>query len=83
VLANVAGRTSNLEFFGRSRIVDPTGEILAEGAEGVDAEELVVADIPDDLRPGTLPFRLIDRRRPDLYGEILSANAAAGEVEWR
>lgn len=82
VMANMCGWNSGLEFFGKSRIIAPSGEILAEGGEGAEHEGIVSAEIdPGDMNGG-LPFRLMDRRRPDLYEELLAANPAAGEVGW-
>jgi len=83
VLANMAGRRGDLGFFGKSRIINPEGRILAEGGEGVDCEELVIADIDPDIDRGDMPFRLIDRRRPDLYDDILLPNPNVGAIEWQ
>lgn len=83
VMANMAGRDGDLDFFGRSRIISPQGRILAEGGEGPQHQELVVADIALDEDQGDLPFRLIDRRRPDLYGDILQPNPNLQSVSWR
>ncbi len=83
VMANMCGWNAGLEFFGISRIIAPNGKILAEGGEGAGNEELVIADIdPDDL-DGGMPFRLIDRRRPDLYDELLTPNPGYTSVDWR
>lgn len=82
VMANMAGQSGDLEFFGRSRIIDPQGKVIAEGSEGGEHQELVIADIDLDLDRGDLPFRLIDRRRPDLYEEILKPNERLGTAEW-
>ena len=83
VLANMVGRSGDLEFFGKSRIISPDGRILAEGGEGAGCEELVVADIDTDVDRGDMPFRLIDRRRPDLYEDILLPNPNVGAIEWQ
>ena len=83
VLANMVGRSGDLGFFGKSRIINPEGRILAEGGEGVDCEELVIADIDPGIDRGDMPFRLIDRRRPDLYADILLPNPDVGAVEWQ
>ena len=83
VLANMVGRSGDLEFFGKSRIISPDGKILAEGDEGAGCEELVVADIDTDVDRGDMPFRLIDRRRPDLYEDILLPNPNVGAIEWQ
>ena len=83
VLSNMVGRSGDLEFFGKSRIISPDGKILAEGGEGAGCEELVVADIDTDVDRGDMPFRLIDRRRPDLYEDILLPNPNVGAIEWQ
>lgn len=83
VLANMVGRSGDLGFFGKSRIINPEGRILAEGGEGTDCEELVIADIDPGIDRGDMPFRLIDRRRPDLYADILLPNPDVGAVEWQ
>ena len=83
VLANMVGRSGDLGFFGKSRIINPEGRILAEGGEGVDCEELVIADIDPSIDRGDMPFRLIDRRRPDLYEDILRPNPNVGAIEWQ
>ncbi|HIF10979.1 MAG TPA: carbon-nitrogen hydrolase family protein [Sneathiellales bacterium] len=83
VVANLVGMHGGLEFYGKSRIMDPQGEIIAEGQEDVSSEELVIADIDLTKREeGHLPFRLIDRRRPELYGELLSPNSDSGGLVW-
>ncbi|GEM_PF-3318643 len=83
VMANMAGQSGDLEFFGMSRIIDPQGIVLAQGEEGGEHQQLVIADIDIDLDRGDLPFRLIDRRRPDLYEEILKPNAELGTATWQ
>lgn len=81
ITSNLTGRSGGVEFFGRSRIIDPNGDVLAEGEEGIGVEQLVVADL-DFQNANRLPFSLIGRRRPELYSEILSENRA-GSVNWR
>jgi predicted amidohydrolase len=81
IAANLVGETGGIRYFGRSRIISPAGIVLAEGAEGVDAEELIVADL-DPMSEPRLPFSLIDRRRPELYGQILRPNPKADRVRW-
>ena len=83
VMANMCGWNAGLEFFGMSRIIAPNGRIVAEGGEGAGSEELVIADIDPDDRDGGMPFRLIDRRRPDLYEALLTPNPDAGSVDWK
>ena len=59
-----------------------SSNILARAGEGDGCEELLIADLPDSAELRDLPFRLIDRRRPDLYNEILIENLNYQEVEW-
>ena len=81
VMCNFVGRNAGMEFIGRSRIIDRSGELVAEGGEGPDAEELVIADL-DLEQAGGAPFRLMDRRRPELYAGLLAPNDVT-EVVWR
>lgn len=83
VMANMCGINAGLEFFGLSRIIAPSGKILAQGAEGAGNEELVIADLDLADLDGGMPFRMIDRRRPDLYGDLLTPNPDAASVDWR
>lgn len=68
--ANKVGREGALTFFGKSIIVNPTGEIIAEASE--DKEEVMVADINvslvEEMRK-EWPF--LRDRRPDMYGDLL------------
>jgi hypothetical protein len=43
---------------------------------------LVIAGIDPGDDDGGLPFRLIDRRGPDLYGDLLTPNPKVGSVGW-
>ena len=65
-----------------SQIIDAEGNVIAKAGEGDGCEELLVANLPDSAELRDLPFRLIDRRRPDLYDEILIENSNYEEVEW-
>jgi N-carbamoylputrescine amidase len=75
--ANRVGAEGGVEFFGRSQIVDPLGERLAEagGREG----ELVLAEVePATARekdraivPGEYEVHLFGDRRPELYGALV------------
>lgn len=76
VMANLTCTASGFEFFGKSRIIDFYGDVLAAASEGTDREELLVAGIDvDEL--SALPMKLISRRRPEMYQEILLTNEAA------
>ena len=66
---NRVGTDDGLTFAGRSRVVAPTGELLAEAS--ADREELLVAE----LDPGLVGrFRTaipaLAGRRPELYGDL-------------
>ncbi|MFD2612089.1 carbon-nitrogen family hydrolase [Paenibacillus gansuensis] len=65
VSCNRVGTSGTTEFFGHSMIIDPWGEIIAEGGEG---EEIVrgTADLSltDEVR-GRIP--VFEDRRPQLY----------------
>ena len=82
VMANMCGWNAGYEFFGRSRIIAPSGEILAEGEEGGDKEQIIVADIELGAAD-ELPFRLIERRRPDLYEAILTPNTNREPIDFK
>lgn len=79
ITSNLAGWLGTFEFFGKSRILGPMGDILAQGEEGAAREMLVVADLDlEELSPEKqVVFRMIDRRRPETYGEICKPNANA------
>ncbi|MBW2560231.1 MAG: carbon-nitrogen hydrolase family protein [Deltaproteobacteria bacterium] len=73
IVANLSGREGSVEFFGKSKIVSPFGIVLARGQEGVDNEELVIAEIEiDELK--SIPLKMIERRRPEIYEDILQPN---------
>ncbi len=79
IMANQTCTAGGFEFFGKSRIINFYGDLLALGSEGPEKEELVVAEIdPDEL--AELPLKLISRRRPEMYGEILLTNEEAAAV---
>lgn len=68
VAANRVGSDGPFQFHGHSRVVSPTGELLAEAGED---EELLVAEIDTSLIEAfrsTIPA-LADRR-PDMYGPL-------------
>jgi predicted amidohydrolase len=83
VVANLVGVHGGMEFYGKSRIMNPRGDIIAEGQEDISSEELVIADIDlAERKEGNTPFRLIDRRRPEIYGDILNPNPVSGGLVW-
>lgn len=83
VVANHVGGKGKWVFCGKSRIVTPVGRILAMGDEGADKEEIVTADVDMALLISKdIPVKLINRRRPEVYKEILTPNPHAGKVTW-
>jgi predicted amidohydrolase len=79
VAANRAGEERGRPFLGRSLIVGPDGEVLAE-ARG-DEETMLVAEIDPSrsdakrrvFRPGEYEVDLFGDRRPELYGRLTKA----------
>jgi predicted amidohydrolase len=75
--ANRVGVEGGVEFFGRSQIVGPLGDRLAEAGEG--GGELILAEIdPAEARekdraivPGEYEVHLFGDRRPELYGALV------------
>jgi predicted amidohydrolase len=76
VAANRVGEERGTRYLGRSVIVGPNGEMLAEG--GAEGEEILCAEIDpgqSDLKdrifvPGEYELYLFDDRRPELYRPI-------------
>jgi beta-ureidopropionase len=70
VFCNVAGTQKDSEFFGGSRIVGPSGEVVVTARD--DVEDLVVGDVDlervSQVRHELHPF---DVRSPGLYGKIV------------
>jgi N-carbamoylputrescine amidase len=68
--ANKVGREGALTFFGKSIIVNPAGEIIAEASE--DKEEVVVADIDVSLiKEMRKEWPFLRDRRPEMYGDLI------------
>jgi omega-amidase len=66
ILANRVGTDDGVPFCGTSVIVDPYGAILA--AASVDREELIQAEISDDvIKSVRSRMAVFDHRRPELY----------------
>jgi omega-amidase len=66
ILANRVGTDDGVPFCGTSVIVDPYGAILA--AASVDREELIQAEISDDvIKSVRSKMAVFDHRRPELY----------------
>ena len=72
-MANQTCTASSLEFFGKSRVINFYCVLLAVGSEGLENEELLVAEIDVD-KLAELPLKLISRSRPEMYGETLLAS---------
>jgi predicted amidohydrolase len=80
VHANRVGRERNVQFIGRSQIIDYSGRILAEGSST--HEEIIEAEIkPEEANlkhvvntPGEYEFNVFRERRPDLYQVITEPN---------
>jgi 5-aminopentanamidase len=76
VAANRVGTERDTVFAGRSRIIDPTGEVRATA--GADREELILAAIQPEtardkrvvVRPGEYETDYVGDRRPELYGDL-------------
>ena len=77
--ANRAGEERGRTFLGRSLIVSPDGEVMAEAP--ADGETMLVADLDlkrSDVKhrvfdPGEYEVDLIGDRRPELYGRLTEA----------
>jgi predicted amidohydrolase len=73
---NRMGSEQGFRFIGRSKIIDPSGKVLAAAGDG---EEVLVADIDlaearvkrSVVKPGVYEWTVFECRRPKLYGELL------------
>jgi predicted amidohydrolase len=66
---NLVGVEDGLQFWGGSRIVSPTGDILAKAR--YDDEDLVVCDIDyNDIRPAEVFIPTLRDLRPELFEEL-------------
>jgi omega-amidase len=66
---NRVGNDNGFRFCGRSRIVDPLGEVVAEASS--ESEELLVGDIqPEKIHKVRSKLPVFDDRRADLYGNL-------------
>ncbi len=66
---NRVGSDNGFRFCGRSRIVDPLGEVVAEASSA--SEELLVGDIqPERIHKVRTKLPVFDARRADLYGNL-------------
>lgn len=72
---NRAGEENGFRFIGRSKIIDPTGKVLAAAGEG---PETVMADLDFALArqkrtitiPGKYETEVMNARRPELYSQL-------------
>jgi predicted amidohydrolase len=66
---NLAGMEDGLQFWGGSRLVSPTGDVLAKAK--YDVEDFVVADVDfGDLRTAETFIPTIRDLRPELYTKL-------------
>jgi predicted amidohydrolase len=65
VACNRVGISGKTEFFGHSMIIDPWGEIIAEGGE---QEEIISASLQmSDVKQVRNKIPVFDDRRPEIY----------------
>jgi predicted amidohydrolase len=65
VAVNRVGRDPGNEFFGHSLVVDPWGEVLAEGGEG---EELITVEVDQaKVQEARRKIPILQDRRPEVY----------------
>ncbi len=74
------GTDGAIPFAGRSRIISPTGDLLAEG--GPDAEKLIIGELfPGAVQSFRNEVPVFSARRPDLYGNLCGERpGCAGET---
>ncbi len=66
VAVNRVGQDKNNTFFGHSLVIDPWGEVLAEGSE--DAQQVIITDIDfDTLADARKKVPVFSDRRPECY----------------
>ena len=78
VAVNRVGEERGFKFFGRSKIADCTGRVLADGKPY--EEDILYADIEPAvarekhmvIRPGEFEAHFFNDRRPEFYGPIVS-----------
>lgn len=69
---SVVGEQKGERYFGRSAIVDPTGDLIVEAADGV--EDIVLGDIDlGRVRAARKMMNTLGSRRPDLYEAVVQA----------
>jgi predicted amidohydrolase len=66
---NLAGVEDGLQFWGGSRLVSPTGDLLAKAK--YDEEDLVICEIDyNDIRPAETFIPTLRDLRPELFDEL-------------
>lgn len=79
---NRVGRENAVTFYGSSFICDPLGEVLAQASR--DQDEVVHALLRAEVRERYLDlFPLLQQRRPQHYGRLLSGIRAIPPPRWR
>lgn len=74
VVCSVVGEQRSSRLFGGSRVVDPTGEIVADGR--CNEEDFLIADIdPERQRFARSTLHILNTRQPELYAEICKPTA--------
>ena len=69
VVCSVIGEQRGAILFGGSRIVDPTGQVIAAGK--LNEEDVIIADIDLSLsRKARVSSHLFNARQPALYAEV-------------
>lgn len=79
VSSNRVGSENGFRFIGRSKIIDPTGLVMAAAGDG---EEVLVADLDlriarskrTVVRAGEYETETFASRRPELYGELVASD---------
>ncbi len=77
VTCNRVGNERGFQFIGKSKIIDPMGQVLASAGQD---EQVIVADLDFELSrnkrnvtiPGKHETTVFESRRPELYGSILN-----------
>jgi predicted amidohydrolase len=69
IFSNAIGMDDDQLKNGRSMIIDPFGDIMAECRELED--EIVIAELTQDKLTKAGGYRYLKARRPDLYRDIL------------
>jgi predicted amidohydrolase len=66
---NLAGIEDGLQFWGGSRLISPTGDLLAKAK--FDEEDFVICDVPfSDIRPAETFIPTLRDLRPELFDEL-------------